>query len=151
MSYMRLGPATRGAVSLWAALCATALAAGALVLGLVGASVGVSLGSSSAGIAWRGALSLLFVLLAARICVERAVVMRVPSPPVATIAVSVAGFLLDPLTWDARTALTQLVVEPGLATVVGDLALWLVVSFVGVLWGMRNAEALQPRQFDGRW
>jgi hypothetical protein len=120
---------------------AASTALGGLALGLVAASVAVSTGDVSSGLILRGVLVLIAVLLVSRQQAaggRRAGVARVQ---LLTGLGALIGFALDPFTWAARTALTQAFTDPGPATLVGDLALWMLAATLGVLWATRTVSA----------
>jgi hypothetical protein len=114
----------------------TALAA--FSTGLLGASVAGSTGSTTAGILIRGVPSLVLVLLICRALARRATRSGEGPAELLVIAGAGLGFLLDPLTWVARTAVTQVLVDPGIVTLAGDLLLWLGVAVLGARWGSRD-------------
>jgi hypothetical protein len=146
------GPRPTGApgqVALWAGLGAVAMAATALVLGTVGAVFGADQGSVSLTVAMRGLLTLVGVLLVARVLVVRAMLLGLSNPLNAAAYVAALGYALDPLTWTGRAVATQLVLEPGISTAVGDLALWLAAAGAGILWGERGVRADDERRPGG--
>jgi hypothetical protein len=92
----------------------------------------------------RGLLTMVLVLLICRAAAARAKRSGLARPALTIGAGALLGFLLDPLTWVARTALTQVFVEPGALTLIGDLALWLLVAGLGILWGSRTTAGPTP-------
>ncbi len=139
----------RGRVTAWATLGALGMAVAAMLLGLVGGGLGATSASATTAVAWRGLLALAAVVVTSRILIERAARLDLPDPYAATAGVAAAGYALDPFTWNGRTALTQLVTEPGMATVVGDGALWLLAAVVGIVWGARGLAPDAGRRHPG--
>jgi hypothetical protein len=120
----------------------TALAG--FVTALLGTSVAGSTGNLTAGILIRGLLGLLAVLLICRSFGHQAKQRGLERPALLTVGGALLGFGLDPLSWQARTALTQLATEPGVLTVLGDLALWLLVAAGGAQLGARSTTGPVP-------
>jgi hypothetical protein len=121
------------------AVSTASLAVGALVMGMVGAVIGLSGQQTDAAIALRGLLPLAFILLATRVLGAWGVRRDVPNALAVVVSGAVLAYLLDPFTWNARTGITQLVTEPGVVTLVVDLVLWLVVAVAGARWGVSRA------------
>jgi hypothetical protein len=119
---------------------AVGTAVAGLATGLLGASVGISTGNLTAGILIRGVLTLVLVLLICRAVGAR----RVRAARPTLVAGALLGFLLDPLTWEARTALTQLAADPGPITLIGDLLLWLSAAALGTELGLRSVAGPAP-------
>ena len=114
------------------------------VAALLGASVAGSTINLTAGILIRGVLALLLLLLIGGILGRRAKQSGVSRPILVLGVGALLGFLLDPLTWQARTLLTQLVTEPGMLTVIGDLGLWMLTALAGVRLGTSGAVPPPP-------
>lgn len=123
---------SRGAIAVWTVAGALGVAVLALLLGLVGAAIGIQLDSVAAAIVWRGLLAGAGLLLATRgvYTVGRRIGVANLAP--GTFAVCVAGYLLDPLAWSGRALVSQLLVGPGVIATACDLALWVLVSGAGI-------------------
>jgi hypothetical protein len=144
-------PATRpvvaagpGAIGTLLAQVALGTAGCAIAAGLLGASIGISTGNLTAGILIRGVPTLLLVLLICRAVTARSRRMALTRPTLVVGSAAVLGFLLDPLTWEARTALTQLAVDPGPVTLIGDLLLWLLAAGLGIHLGGQGTAVPVP-------
>jgi hypothetical protein len=122
-------------VALLAGLGGLGIAVAAFGAGLFGATLGTGAGSVPAGIAWRGVLTLIAVTIGARLVRARAGRLQVTRPAATTLIAVALAYLLDPLSWEGRAVLTQLMADPGPVTVLGDLALWAVASGLGIRWG----------------
>ena len=120
----------------------TALAG--FVTALLGTSVAGSTGNSTAGILIRGLLGLVAVVLICRSFGHQAKRSGRERPALLTVGGALLGFGLDPLSWQARTALTQLAAEPGVLTLLGDLLVWLLVAAVGAELGTRSTTGPVP-------
>ena len=120
----------------------TALAG--FVTALLGTSVAGSTGNLTSGILIRGVLGLVSVLLICRSFGRQARQRGLHRPALLTVGGALLGFGLDPLSWQARTALTQLATEPGILTLLGDLVLWLLVAVGGAELGARSTIGPVP-------
>jgi hypothetical protein len=125
---------------------ALATAVAGFVMGLLGTSVGSSTGNLTAGILIRGVLSLVVVLLICRALGGRAKQAGIARPVLVVVVGALIGFALDPLTWEGRTALTQLATDPGALTLIGDLVLWLLAAGAGGYLGARSAAGPAPAE-----
>ncbi|MGN6611672.1 MAG: hypothetical protein ACTHLJ_07830 [Angustibacter sp.] len=66
-------------------------------------------------------------------------------PPLVSVLVgSGAAYLLDPFAWSGRGYALQLVLHPGLITLVLDLVLWLAVTAGAVAWRLGSYEVTAP-------
>lgn len=124
--------ATPWTLAAWAVVGALAVATMALVFGLIGAAIGVQLDSVGAAIIWRGLLASISLIIAARLVYTVGSRLGVTNPVAGTFVACVAGFAVNPLTWSGRTLFAQLAVEPGIISAALDLALWVLVSGVGI-------------------
>ena len=104
------------------------LVVGALVGWMAATAIGLSAGSVPATVVLRTLLTALVLLLLTRIFVRRAVAGPALVPTLAVAAV--ASYALSPTAWAGRALVGQLVLEPGLFTVIVDLLVW-----VGVVLG----------------
>jgi hypothetical protein len=138
--------APMGSGPLWSTVAQTAFATGlaAFVMGLLAASVANSTGNETAGFLVRGLLAMVMVLLICRSLARTARRKGLSQPALAVLVGAALGFLIDPLTWAARTALTQVVANPGVVTLLGDLLLWLLVAAAGAQWGAREGSGPAP-------
>lgn len=123
---------------------ALATAVAGFVMGLFGASVAGSTGNITAGVLIRGLLALVLVLLITRVSAVRGRRSRVERTELLVLAGAVIGYVLDPLSFVGRSALTQLVTEPGPLTMTGDLLLWTAAAGLGAHWGAREVAGPAP-------
>lgn len=144
VSYPEQAPAGAGPVALVITQVAFSTGIAAFVMGLLAVSVANSTGNVTAGFLVRGLLALVMVLLICRVLAGTAKRKGLPRPVLLVMVGAVLGFLIDPLTWEARTALTQVVSDPGGVTLVGDLVLWLLAAGVGAQWGARGVSGPAP-------
>lgn len=101
------------------------LAVGALVAWLAALFVGLSSGSPTAAIVLRTLLTAVVLVLLTRIVMRRAY-----GEPGLLGRVAVAGlvaYAISPAAWAGRALIAQLFWDPGVATVVLDLVLWMAV------------------------
>lgn len=102
---------------------------GGLLLGLTASSVPTT-------VVLRTALSLAIIAIVARILIRRTYASPRLLPTVATAAV--ASYAISPTAWAGRSLISQLVVDPGVVTILVDGLLW-----VGVV--LLAARSVEPR------
>ena len=126
---------------------AVGTAVGGIVSAFLAASIAINTDRTDVGLWVRGLVGLLVVALICRHFGRRAQSTGVgrPAPPVLLVgAGAFLGFLLDPLTWQARTGFTQVWVEPGPITLTADLLVWMLVATAGAALGARSAPPRSP-------
>ncbi|CAI9415455.1 hypothetical protein [Nocardioides sp. T2.26MG-1] len=104
---------------------AVVLAAGALVAWLAALFVGLSSGSPTAAVVLRTVLTIVVLVLLTRIVMRRAY-----GEPglLGRVAVTAAlAYAISPAAWAGRALVAQLFLDPGIATVILDLVLWVAV------------------------
>lgn len=101
------------------------LVVGGFVAWAAGTAVGISAGSVTATVVLRSLLTAVVLVLLARIVVRRA--EDGPGLVPTVVAAAVASYALSPQAWAGRGLAGQLLLEPGLLTVMVDLVLWVVV------------------------
>lgn len=123
---------------------AVGTAVGGLLAGFFGAAVGVSTDNVTAAVVLRGGLTLIIVLVICRAVSGGARRSGNPLTPKVFWIGALLGFLLNPMTWAARTALTQLATDPGPATLIGDLLLWALAAGLGRYWAEAKVNGPAP-------
>ena len=137
-------PALSGSTAVLAVQVALSTAVAGLAMGLLGASVAGSTENVTAGVVVRGLLTLTLVALICRALGARGQRARLPGAELVVVIGAVVGFVLDPLSLVGRSALTQLVADPGALTVIGDLVLWTVAAGLGARWGTSQVGTTAP-------
>ena len=125
------------------AIAAIVFALGGLLLGVVGAMIGIT-SSISVAIVWRGALPLVFLIISAFALNVVAIRRSVQSVLSVLLIGGAVGYALNPGAWAGEAGFSQLVASPGTETVVGDFLFWQLAVAGGAWLGDRLTERAVP-------
>ncbi|WP_166139800.1 hypothetical protein [Nocardioides ochotonae] len=125
---------------------AVALALGALVAGLAAVLLTLAAGSATATVVLRSVLTVLVLVMLTRL------VMRGAYDGPGLLGTAALGgllaYLLSPAAWAGRALLGQLVVDPGPASYVIDLVLWIAVVVTAARTADVRTSAAAPAPYQ---
>jgi hypothetical protein len=125
---------------------AVALALGALVAGLAAVLITLSAGSATATVVLRSVLTALVLVLLTRLVMRGA--YDGPGLLGRAALAGLLGYLLSPAAWAGRALLGQLVVDPGPASYVIDLVLWIAVVVTAARTADVRTSAAAPAPYQ---